>query len=91
MGYPVSTSTQTEYLELLSPVLYSSLYPDISLPISTSLVLVLKACDSQELGLMMLVPITCLCYSFRLDQSHVLQGSLELTETRLSLPPKCWD
>ena len=48
----LSMNSQTEYQELLSPpTLYLSLYPAISLPVSTSLVLRLKVCDSQVLGL----------------------------------------
>ena len=48
----LSMNFQTEYQELLSPpVLYLSLHPAISLPVSMSLVLGLKVWDSEVLGL----------------------------------------
>ena len=92
MGNPVSRNSQTESTELLSPpILCSSLYLAISLPVSTFLILELKTCDSQVLGLKVWAITAWFYFSFGLDQSLISQDALELTEICLLLPSEFWD
>ena len=81
----ISMNPQTECCGLWSlPALNSSLCPALFLPVSTSLVLGLKACDSQILGLKAWATTTWLCFSFIVDQSHVTQSGFELRDSSAS-------
>ena len=83
----VSTYHHTEWSELLSPpISYFSFSSAISLPVSISLVLELKACDSLVLGLKVWVTIIWLWLSLRLDQYIRVQSSHEFSNICKSLP-----
>ena len=87
---PLSMKPQTASELLSPPTLYSSLYPVISLPVSTSLVLGLKACDFQILGLKCDPPLIG-SDTLILDRSCVAQSGLKLIEIHLPLLPECLD